>query len=112
MNGKGRHIKKARVSPGLVADYDCSNLPAIPTTAAATAATEPAAAAARTTAATGAGLVLSFVDTQLATTHIVTVQALDGTGSIGLAHLNKPETAWATGLTIGRQRNGLDRTVL
>ena len=105
-------IKKARVSPGLVADYDCSNLPAIPTAAATTAATKPAATAARTATATAARLVLSFVDAQLATTHIVTVQALDGTGRIGLVHLNKPETAWATGLTIGRQRNGLNRTML
>src|SRR4051812_36271204 len=84
-----------------------SNLPAIAaTTATATAAvaTTAAATAARTSAAAtaaGAWLVLSFVDAQLSATHIVTVQALNGAGCIGLAHFNEPESAWASRLTIG-----------
>ena len=93
-----------------------SNLPAIAaTTATATAAvaTTAAATAARTSAAaTSAGLVLSFVDAQLPTTHIVAVQALNGAGCIGLAHFNEPESAGASRLTIGRQRHGLDGPVL
>ena len=39
------------------------------------------------------------------------VQALDGPGRIGLAHLDEPESAGAAGLTIGRQRHGLDSPV-
>ena len=86
-----------------------SNLPAVATTAAAAAAVTPEATtttAARTsTTAASAGLVLSFVDAQLTTTHIVAIQALNGPGRIGLAHFNEPESAGAAGLTIGRQRD-------
>jgi hypothetical protein len=93
-----------------------SNLPAVATaTATATAVTAEAATtttAARTsTAATSAGLVLGFVDAQLTATHIVTIQALNGAGCIGLAHFNEPESAGTSGLTIGRQRHGLDSPV-
>src|ERR1700730_10367818 len=95
---------------------DESNLPAAAPTAAAAAAVTTAeataTAAARTSTAARAGLVLSFVDAQLTTTHVVAVQALDGTGCIGLAHLDEPESAGAAGLTIGRQRHGLDSPVL
>jgi hypothetical protein len=96
-----------------------SNLPAVATAAAATTtatvAAEAAAAAtaARTSAAAAsAGLVLGFVDAQLTTTHIVAIQALNGAGRVGLAHFNEPESAGAAGLTIGRQRHGLDSPVL
>jgi hypothetical protein len=95
-----------------------SNLPAIAatttTTAAATVATTATATtAARTSAAaTSAGLVLSFVDAELSATHIVTVQALNGAGCIGLAHFNEPETTRASRFAIGRQRHGLDSPVL
>jgi hypothetical protein len=109
-----RHRKKKGPGyPGPLSQNDCAtSLPAIATAAAATTPTEAAATATRTTATTGARLVLSLVDPQLATTHIVAVQALDGTGRVGLAHLNKPEATGATGLTIGWQRNGFDRAVL
>ena len=102
----------------LIITINESNLPAVATAAAATAATVAAEAAATTTAAwtsaaaTSAGLVLGFVDAQLTTTHIVAIQALNGTGCIGLAHFNEPESAGAAGLTIGRQRHGLDSPVL
>jgi hypothetical protein len=93
-----------------------SNLPAIAaTTTAATAAvatTAAATTAARTSAAASAGLVLSFVDAKLPATHIVTVQALNGAGCIGLAHFNEPETARASRFAIGRQRHGLNGPVL
>jgi hypothetical protein len=107
------------VSRALDQTINESNLPAIAATTAtatATVATTATATAARTSAAaattTSAGLVLSFVDAQLSATHIVTVQALNGAGCIGLAHFNEPESAWASRLTIGRQRHGLDGPVL
>jgi hypothetical protein len=103
----------------LIITINESNLPAVATaatTAAATVAAEAAAAAttaARTSAAAAsAGLVLGFVDAQLTTTHIVAIQALNGAGRVGLAHFNEPESAGAPGLTIGRQRHGLDSPVL
>jgi hypothetical protein len=95
-----------------------SNLPAIAATTATAAATtvtttSTAATATRTSAAaTSAGLVLSFVDAELAATHIVTVQALNGAGCIGLAHFNEPETTRASRFAIGRQRHGLDGPML
>jgi hypothetical protein len=98
----------------LIITINESNLPAVATAAATTAATAVTAEAAATTtartsaAATSAGLVLGFVDAQLTATHIVTIQALNGPGCIGLAHFNEPESAGAAGLTIGRQRHGLD----
>jgi hypothetical protein len=102
----------------LIITINESNLPAVATTAtAATTATvtaEAAAAATATrtsTAAASAGLVLGFVDAQLTATHIVTIQALNGTGCIGLAHFNEPESAGTSGLTIGRQRHGLHSPV-
>ena len=106
----------ACAGPSIIA-IDESNLPAVASataTAAAVTATEAAATAATRTSATaaGAGLVLSLVDAQLTTTHVVAVQALDGPGRIGLAHLDEPESAGAAGLTIGRQRHGLDSPVL
>jgi hypothetical protein len=110
MNKKG----PAYAGP-LIITINESNLPAVATTAAAaaTAAAVTAEAAATatatrtSTAATSAGLVLGFVDAQLTATHIVTIQALNGTGCIGLAHFNEPESAGTSGLTIGRQRHGL-----
>jgi len=104
----------------LIITINESNLPAVATAATTTAATVAAEAAAAATAArtsaaaaaTSAGLVLGFVDAQLTTTHIVAIQALNGAGRVGLAHFNEPETAGAAGLTIGRQRHGLDSPVL
>ena len=109
--------KRPGITPGLDRQAITmeANLPAVASTAAApTAATaaKAAATAARTSTTASAGLVLSFVDAELSATHIVTVQALNGPGCIGLAHFNEPESAWAAGLTIGRQRHGLDRPVL
>jgi hypothetical protein len=90
-----------------------SNLPAVATaTAAATAVSAEAATAAWTSTPAGAGLVLGFVDAQLTTTHFVAIQALNGAGRIGLAHFDEPESAGTAGLTIGRQRHGLDSPVL
>jgi hypothetical protein len=112
-------IKKARrESRALDQTINGSNLPAIAaTTTTATAAatvttTSTAATATRTSAAASAGLVLSFVDAELAATHIVTVQALNGAGCIGLAHFNEPETTRASRFAIGRQRHGLDGPML
>ena len=100
----------------LIITINESNLPAVATAAAAAATVTPeatATTAARTsTTAASAGLVLGFVDAQLTTTHIVAIQALNGSGRVGLAHFNEPESAGAAGLTIGRQRHGLDRPVL
>jgi hypothetical protein len=99
----------------LIITINESNLPAVATTAAAAATAvtaEAATTAARTSAAASAGLVLGFVDAQLTATHIVTIQALNGSGCIGLAHFNEPEPAGTAGLTIGRQRHGLDSPVL
>ena len=91
-------------------------LPATAATTAAAATRTEATATARTTAATrtacAAGTILRFVDTQLTATHRETVQRLDGLGGLGLRHLDESKTARAAGLTIGRQRDGLDRTVL
>jgi hypothetical protein len=76
-------------------------------------ATATATAAARTsTAATAAGLVLSLVDTQRTTAHVLAVQALNGAGRIGLVHLDKSEAARTTRIAIGRQGDGLNSTVL
>ena len=112
-----RDIKKARhESRALDQTINGSNLPAIAattTTATTTVATTATAAtAARTYAAASAGLVLSFVDAELSATHIVTVQALNGPGCIGLAHFNEPETTRASRFAIGRQRHGLNGPVL
>jgi hypothetical protein len=111
-------MKKGPAYAGpLIITINESNLPAVATTAAATAAATVAAEAAATATATwtsatttaaGAGLVLGFVDAQLTTTHIVAIQALNGPGCISLAHFDEPESAGASGLTIGRQRHGLD----
>jgi hypothetical protein len=93
---------------------------ALPATASTTAATAAAtgtaaiatAAAARTTTATRARLVLRFIHAQRATAHRITIQALNGTGGISLAHLHEAEAAWPTGLAIGWERHRFDRTVL
>src|SRR5579864_1075110 len=104
---KGPHRSAGRVDHTTMK----SNLPAIAPTATAAAAAE-AATATRTTTATGAWLVLCLVDTKLTATHLVTIQALDGAGRIGLAHLDKPEATRTTGFPIGRQRDGLHRPML
>lgn len=110
------HEKRPGVSRAFDQTINGSNLPAIAATTATAAATvattATAATAARTSAAAGAGLVLSFVDAELPATHIVAVQALNGTGCIGLAHFNEPETARASRFAIGRQRHGLNGSVL
>lgn len=93
-------------------------LPAAAATAAVAAAESTAAAttaetAARTTAAaTGAGTILSLVHTQRATAHRVAVQGLDRASRVILRHFDEAETAGTTGVTIDRQRNRLNRTVL
>jgi hypothetical protein len=90
--------------------------PTPPTTAAAT--RTEATATARTTAATRtattaatAGTILRFIDAQLTTAQREAVQRLDGLRSLGLRHFNEAKAARPTGLTIGRQRNGLDRAM-
>ena len=78
-----------------------------------TAAATTAETAARTTAAaTGAGTILSLVHTQRATAHRVAVQGLDRASRVILRHFDEAETAGTTGVTIDRQRNRLNRTVL
>lgn len=111
-----RHKKGPACAGPPIITIDESNLPAVATTAAATTAavtaTEAATAARTPTTPTGAWLVLSLVDAQLTTTHVVAVQALDRPGRIGLAHLDEPESAGAACLAIGRQRHGLDSSML
>src|SRR5688572_6502475 len=93
-------------------------LPASAATATAATRTE-ATATARTTTATrtaaaagAAGAILRFVDAQLAAAHREAVQGLDGLRGLGLRHFDEAETTRTAGLTVRRQRHGLDRAVL
>src|ERR1700733_3414393 len=80
-------------------------------TIAATAAIAAEASAARTTTA-GAWLILGFINAQLSAVHRITVQTLDRTRRISLAHLDETEASRPAGLTIRRQRYGIDIAML
>jgi hypothetical protein len=80
-------------------------------TTAATTATAKSTAAATTAATAASRLVLRFIDAQWATAHVLTVQVLDGTGSIGTGHFDKAETAWTASITIIDQGNRFDSSV-
>src|SRR3990172_12767285 len=92
--------------------------PAAPTATTAATRTEATATARTTTtttrtATTGAArAILRFIDAQLTASHGEAIQGLDGLGGLGLWHLDTAKAARTTGLTIGRQCDGLDRAVL
>jgi hypothetical protein len=81
-------------------------------TAAAVAAAVATAAATATTAAATALTRLGLVDLQAATLEVGAVQRRHGAGGIGIGHFHEAEAAGTTGLTIGDQRDLLDRTML
>jgi len=92
---------------------DACALPAVAAAATSAAtATVAATTATRTATAAGARLVLRLIHAQLPTTHVMTVQALDGARRIRLAHLDEPEAARPPGFPIGRQRYRLDGAML
>ena len=65
-----------------------------------------------TTTAARAGLILGLVDPQRPSTQILTVEALDRTGGIGLIHFHKRKSARPAGLAVRRQRDGLHLAML
>ena len=88
-------------------------------TATAVAATTTAAVAAATTtttttaAATATAFTLAgFIDTQLAATHVVTIQTGNGVLRIRFRHFHKAEAAETTGLAIVDQAHGVDGPML
>jgi hypothetical protein len=107
--------KKARFDPGLVRSQRIAGrLPATAATAVAIVAIAAIAAeaSATRTAAAGARLVLGFVNAQRMAIHRITVQTLDRTGRVSVAHLDKSKSSWPTGLTIRRQGHGVDIPML
>jgi hypothetical protein len=89
-----------------------ARLPAIAAAAGAAAAAAVAAPAAWTATTARARLVLRLVDAQCPAAHLMTVEVLDGACSVCLTHLHEAEATWPPGLTVGRQRDRLDRAVL
>jgi hypothetical protein len=82
------------------------------TAATAVAAAVATATAATATAAAGALTRLGLVDLQAATFEVGAVQRRHCAGGIGIGHFHEAEAAGTTGLTIGDQRDLLDRTML
>src|SRR5581483_5061634 len=117
---RGSCTKSSRVDPGIKKGpaarpgllKQARALPAVASAATATVAAAEPATTAGTPAATAARLVLRLIHAQLTTAHIVAVQALDRTSRISLAHLDEAKAPRPSGLTIGRQRYGLDSPVL
>jgi hypothetical protein len=81
-------------------------------TVAATATATATVTTAATATATATLTLTRFVDTQLTTTHVVTIQSGNGVLRIGLRHLHKAEAAKTASLSIVDQAYGFDRPML
>ncbi len=84
------------------------------TAAAATATRTTTAATARTTATAAAArrAILGFVHAQCATAHRKAIQALNGAGSVGIAHFDKGKAARTTRFTVHDHIHGLNSPML